>query len=409
MHNTLDFRMNQPLERQAWSVGALCLAITDALQARFNPVRVRGELSGFTQAASGHCYFTLKDAQGQLRCAMFKRAASALGFRPEDGQQVEVSGKLGVYEQRGDLQLVVDHMTRVGQGTLLEEFMRLRAKLEAAGLFDAKRKRPLVQHPRGIGVVTSSGAAAWHDVATALTRRAPHIPVLLSPSLVQGAQAAQELVAALQRLYALIDEGDWPIDVILLVRGGGSLEDLWAFNDEQLAYTIAQSPVPVVCGVGHETDFSIADFVADLRAPTPTAAAELCAVPAQQALSQLAYQAEQLQSAIQRGLERRAQALDQTARRLLMPSDALHQQKSSLTQCASRLRQALLARLLAAKHKAQQTESKLGLMHPQKVLDRGFAWVSDEAGAVVVDPSQVQTSQRLNLHLARGIRQVSAL
>jgi exodeoxyribonuclease VII large subunit len=394
--------MNAPLVRQAWSVGALCLAISDALQARFNPVRVRGELSGFSQAASGHCYFTLKDAQGQLRAAMFKRAASTLSFRPVDGQQVEVSGKLGVYEQRGELQLVVESMTQVGQGTLLEEFMRLKAKLEAAGLFDAQRKRPLTQYPRGIGVVTSAGAAAWHDVMTSLARRVPHVPVVLSPSLVQGALAAQALVAALHRLYDLIDEGMIDLDVILLVRGGGSLEDLWSFNDEQLAFAIAQSPVPIVSGVGHETDFSIADFVADLRAPTPTAAAELCAMPASQATSSLAYQADYLQNVIQKSLQRHSQNLDMTARRLLQPSDQLQRQKELQSASASRLAQAMSVRIGYFKHVLAQADTRLELLHPQQVLNRGFAWVSDASGAVVTDSKYLKVAQKLKVHLAKG-------
>jgi exodeoxyribonuclease VII large subunit len=394
--------MNPPLVRQAWSVGALCLAISDALQARFNPVRVRGELSDFSQAASGHCYFTLKDTQGQLRAAMFKRAASSLSFRPVDGQQVEVCGKLGVYEQRGELQLVVESMTQVGQGTLLEEFMRLKAKLEAAGLFDAQRKRPLAPYPRGIGVVTSTSAAAWHDVMTALARRVPHVPVVLSPSLVQGANAAEALVAALHRLYALIDEDKLALDVILLVRGGGSLEDLWSFNDEQLAFTIAQSPVPVICGVGHETDFSIADFVSDLRAPTPTAAAELCAMPALQAASSLAYQAECLHNAIQKGLQRQAQNIDMIARRLLQPSDQLQRQKERQSAVATRLAQAIAIRIQHLNYALTQADTRLELLHPQQVLNRGFAWVSDALGAVVTDQRQLKVAQRLKVHLAHG-------
>jgi exodeoxyribonuclease VII large subunit len=385
------------------------LAISDTLQARFSPVRVRGEISSFAKAASGHCYFTLKDTQGQLRCAMFKRAASLNNFVIEDGLQVEVSGRLGVYEQRGDLQLVVESITRMGQGTLMEEFVRLKTKLEAAGLFEPARKRPLVEYPRGIGVVTSQGAAAWHDCLTALARRVPNIPVLLSPALVQGNAAPTELIAALHRLYELIDDGHILIDVILLVRGGGSMEDLWAFNDERLAYTMAQSPVPIVCGVGHETDFSIADFVADMRAPTPTAAAELCALPAWQAASQLAYQAKQLQSVVQRELERRAQSLDHAGRRLLAPSDVIRQQRIDLVHCASRVRQALVQRLQMAVHQLAQTESKLQLMHPQKVLDRGFAWVSDADGGVVIDPSDVHQHQLLNVYLARGLRQALAV
>ena len=395
------------MQRQAWRVGALCLAISDQLQARFNPVTVRGEISGFTRAASGHCYFTLKDPEGQLRTAMFKRAAAGLSFNPLDGQQVEVTGRLGVYEQRGELQLVAESMSRVGQGTLMETFMRLKAKLDALGLFDPERKRPLTPHPRGIGVVTSEGAAAWSDVVTAFRRRVPHIPVMLSPALVQGVSAPAELIAALRSLYELIDEGQVQLDVILLVRGGGSLEDLWAFNDEQLAYTIAQSPVPVVCGVGHETDFSIADFVADLRAPTPTAAAELCAEPVQQALSRLALQVEALQSASQRGLERRGQFLDILARRLMQPSDQLRVQQERMVTTARRMQQGLRNRLVSEQHQLAQCHAQLGLLHPQKVLDRGFAWVSDEAGHVVVDAKALSVDQVLSVHLAKGVRQVN--
>jgi exodeoxyribonuclease VII large subunit len=339
---------------------------------------------------------------------MFKRAAVSLNFNPLDGQQVEVTGRLGVYEQRGELQLVAESMSRVGQGTLMEAFMRLKAKLDAEGLFDPERKRLLTQHPRGIGVVTSEGAAAWQDVTTALKRRVPHTPVVLAPALVQGSGAPAELIAALRSLYKLVDEGRAQLDVILLVRGGGSLEDLWAFNDEQLAYTIAQSPVPVVCGVGHETDFSIADFVADLRTPTPTAAAELCAEPALQALSRLALQAEALQSASQRGLERRGQILDVLARRLMQPSDQLRVQQDRIAAAARLMQQGLRNKLLSGQHQLAQCHVRLGLLHPQKVLDRGFAWVSDEAGNVVVDAKALAIDQVLSVHLAKGVRQVSA-
>src|SRR5690606_35506152 len=245
--------------------------------------------TGFSRASSGHCYFSIKDAQGQLRCAMFRRAASLLDFSPRDGELVEVRGRLGVYEARGDLQFIVESMQRAGQGALFEQFLRLKAPLEAEGMFDGSRRRPLPLQPRGIGLVTSLGAAALHDVVTALRRRVPHIPVVLVPAQVQGGAAPASIIAALSKLYLLTQSGQAPeadltqkkpaIDVILLVRGGGSIEDLWAFNDEHLARTIVQSPVPLISGVGHETDFTIADFCADLRAPTPTAAAELVSQP----------------------------------------------------------------------------------------------------------------------------------
>ena len=234
---------------RVWPVGSLLRAIADSLEARFNPVAVQGELSGFSRASSGHCYFSLKDDQGQVRCAMFRRASSLLDFSPRDGQLVELRGRLGVYEPRGELQLVVESMHQAGQGSLFEQFLQRKACLEAEGLFATARKRPLPVMPRAIGVVTSLGAAALHDVVSALQRRAPHIPVVLYPASVQGAQAASELRGAL--LKAAERQGTDRVDVLLLVRGGGAMEDLWAFNDELLARAIVASPMPVVCGVGH--------------------------------------------------------------------------------------------------------------------------------------------------------------
>ncbi len=405
-----------------WPVGALCRAIADALEARFNPVAVRGEISGFSRAASGHCYFALKDESGQIRCAMFRRAAGLLDFAPRDGELVEVRGRLGVYEARGDLQLVVESMTRAGQGALFEQFLRLKAKLEAEGLFDAARKRELPLMPRGIGVVTSLGAAALHDVGTALQRRVPHIPVLVAPAAVQGAGAPAELVAALQQLYALAAQGR--LDVILLVRGGGSIEDLWAFNDERLARTLVQSPVPVVCGVGHETDFTIADFVADLRAPTPTAAAELVAEPRAVWLGALDLLQERLQDALQQQLDRQNQRLDLATQRLGRPSGLVARQRLALSSQAQRLRYATTHALVQRRRDLQRLESawpqaaqrglqaqrqrleraglRLQLLDPSLVLQRGYAWLADEQGRTISRVGQTRAGQALQATLADG-------
>ncbi len=473
-----------------WEVGALCRAIADALQARFNPVAVRGEITGFSRASSGHCYFTLKDGQGQLRCAMFRRAAGQLDFMPRDGELVEVQGQLGVYEARGDLQLIVESMRRAGQGALFEQFLRLKAQLQAEGLFDPARKRPLPAMPRGIGLVTSPGAAALHDVVTALRRRVPHIPVLLVPALVQGAQAPASIVDALSKLYLLAQGGraregglpDYahssdqaagphphplpkgegeipappialaplgrgrgegpqqdvhsqgglalsadappPIDVILLVRGGGSIEDLWAFNDERVARTIVQSPVPLVSGVGHETDFTIADFCADLRAPTPTAAAELVSAPRTQWLGALDLLAGRLQDGAQRQIDLRLQRLDQAAQRLGRPSGLVARQQLRLAGLAQRMRHGALLktqRLAQAQQSLQgnftvnmqralaqhaqtldRAALRLELLNPQIVLQRGYALLTDGEGHALMRPAQVRLGDAVHARLAEG-------
>jgi exodeoxyribonuclease VII large subunit len=439
-HATPDFSAPAGAAPRVWAVGALCRAVADALDARFNPVTVRGEITGFSRAASGHCYFSLKDASGQIRCAMFRRAASMLSFAPRDGELVEVRGKLGVYEQRGDLQLIVDTMQRAGQGALFEQFLRLKAQLESEGLFDPARKRPLPISPRGIGVVTSLGAAALHDVVSALQRRVPHIPVYIAPALVQGAQAPGELCDALSKIYLLAQhskglEADSAskqpiIDVILLVRGGGSLEDLWAFNDERVARTIVQSPVPIICGVGHETDFTIADFCADLRAPTPTAAAELCATERSVWLGAVELMQRQLQSAALSALDSQAQRLDIAAQRLGRPSDAAGQQRLALQRLEFALhRQTLLKTQLLAQHfrglerdltiKTQDTlrrahertaraERSLELLNPQRVLERGFALLQSDDGHVVGSVGAVKPGQRMKATLADGSLAVTA-
>jgi exodeoxyribonuclease VII large subunit len=316
-------------------------AIADTLAARFNPVTVRGEVSGFSRAASGHCYFSLKDDTGQVRCALFRRSADQMNFSPRDGQVVEALGKLDVYGPRGDLQLIVDSLKPAGQGALFEQFLRLKAQLEAAGLFDAARMRALPAQPRSIGVVTSLGAAALRDVVTALRRRVPHLPVVIYPAAVQGTLAPAELCAALQTAYRRHAETG-ESDVLLLVRGGGSLEDLWSFNDETLVRTVARAPMPVICGVGHETDFTLADFVADLRAPTPTAAAELCAPARDARLGELAYLKERLEEGIYGAIDQRAQRLDRLAQRLGRPSVSLHGSHQRLMGLQHRLQSGLM-------------------------------------------------------------------
>ncbi len=405
-----------------WPVGSLLRAIADSLEARFNPVAVQGELAGVAHAASGHCYFSLKDGQGQIRCAMFRRAASLLDFSPRDGQLVELRGRLGVYEPRGELQLVVESMQQAGQGTLFEQFLQLKARLEQEGLFDTARKRPLPVMPRAIGVVTSLGAAALHDVVTALQRRAPHIPVVIYPASVQGAQAAGELRGAV--LKAGERRSTDQVDVLLLVRGGGAMEDLWAFNDEALARAIVASPMPVVCGVGHETDFTIADFCADVRAPTPTAAAELCAQPQGTWLSALDQAFSRLQNGVDRQMQSHSQRLDWAASRVSQPSHLVTRQQARLAGIAQSLNHAMrstlrheqlrlqalgndLPRDIAgslqrSRHRLERATLRLELLDPKLVLQRGYAWLEDLQGQSITAAKMTHIGQPVRATLADG-------
>lgn len=403
---------------QWWSVGTLLRTIAGCLDARFNPVAVTGEISGYSRAASGHCYFFLKDSQGQVRCAMFRRAAGLLDFPPRDGQRVELRGRLGVYEPRGELQLIVESMRQAGQGDFYEQFLALKARLEAEGLFSPDRKRPLPLSPKAVGVVTSLGAAALHDVISALRRRVPHIAIVIYPASVQGIQAAGELRTALETAAVRRE-----VDVLLVVRGGGAMEDLWAFNDAALARTIAESPIPVVTGIGHETDFTLADFCADVRAPTPTAAAELCAQPL------LDWQ--QLQSALQARLEDSARRqleatwlrLDRSSATVSRPSHVVLTSQTRLANLVQRLRygtQAELRRhalradglgdltdrveraLAQHRRRLEQAQLRLDLLDPRLVLLRGYAWLADLQGKPLIRALALHPGQAVRATLSDG-------
>lgn len=410
----------------AWSVAALLLAVADALAARLGSVTVRGEISGMSRATSGHCYFTLKDASGAaaaLRCVMFKRAAALAAVAPADGQQVQARGRLAVYEPRGDLQFVVESLERVGSGSLYEEFLRLRARLEAQGLFDPARKRALPGHPATLGIVTSLGAAALRDVLTTLARRAPQVRAIVYPSLVQGSEAPAALVEALGQAARRRE-----VEVLLLVRGGGSLEDLWSFNDERVVRAVAASPIPVVCGVGHETDVTLCDFAADVRAPTPTAAAELAAPAQVERLAQVEALAARLQRAGRSRIDRWAQGLDLLAHRVARPASRLAAERERLEAWRSRLPRAMTNRLVrehegtAIRDRALQRavgaaqrqlderllalQARLEAAHPQHVLRRGFAWLEDDHGQAIPGVATLQPGQRVQTVMVDGRAQL---
>ncbi|MEW5894097.1 MAG: exodeoxyribonuclease VII large subunit [Pseudomonadota bacterium] len=401
---------------------------------------VAGEVSNFTRAPSGHWYFTLKDAQASVRCAMFKNRNQFLDWQPREGDHIEVRAVATLYEARGEFQLSVETLRRAGLGALFEAFNRLKEKLEQEGLFDPARKKTLPRLPQRIGIVTSSKAAALRDVLTTLRRRWPAAPVVIYPTLVQGSGAAEQIAGAIRTAGARAE-----CDVLLIVRGGGSIEDLWAFNEEIVARAIAACPIPTVSGVGHETDFTIADFVADLRAPTPTGAAQLATPDRAELAQQIDHLTRRLQFGQRRRLDNLAQRVDGLARRLIHPAARLDQQRRHLDHLARRLQHALSGRLQQSHRRSEQLASRLrslrpdlaalrqrlhylaqrqrraqgqhlarlaarldtlashlAHLNPQAVLERGYSIVRDAQGRIVRDSGDLKPGSEIEVTLARG-------
>lgn len=422
------------------SVRELNLATKRLIEGGLPLVWVRGEISNFVAASSGHWYFSLKDEQAQVRCVMFRHKQQYLDFRPTNGMLVEVHALATLYEARGEFQLTLERMRPAGQGALYEAFERLKAKLSDEGLFDPARKRELPEFPRQIGIVTSPQAAALRDALRTLANRMPSVPVVLYPTPVQGEGAGRKIAQAIHTANERAE-----CDVLIVCRGGGSIEDLWSFNEEVVARAIAASEIPVISGVGHETDFTIADFVADLRAATPTAAAQ-AAVPDRQALLHyLGKQGQQLTQSLMRQIERRMQQVDYLQRRLVHPAQRIQQQTEQLDALRRRLDLAqssamqqmqwrwrsLMQRLgvLAPDFEAsqyllstyaQRTEAAmtrqlerhedrllalqqhLHLLDPNQVLARGYSLVRQTKGGIVSGSEQIQTGDVLDITFAQG-------
>ncbi|TLZ22374.1 MAG: exodeoxyribonuclease VII large subunit [Gammaproteobacteria bacterium] len=434
-----------PPAREVYSVTRVNREVRALLERGLPVLWVEGELTNFSQPASGHWYFTLKDREAQLRCAMFRMRNALVGFTPSAGAQVLVRGRVSVYEARGEYQLIVEHLEDAGVGALRREFERLKAKLAAEGLFALERKRGLPRFPRRIGVITSPSGAALRDILHILARRFPPAPVLIYPTAVQGAAAAPALVAALE-----IASGRAEVDVLILARGGGSLEDLWAYNDERVARAIYASRLPIVSGVGHEIDFTIADFVADARAPTPSAAAELVAPDGAACLQFLARSAERLAAAMRRELRASGARFEATERRLKLahPGVRLQQQMQRLDDLAQRLaalvhaavgrdrlrlaqslerlvrrspehlarehrlrHQGVHSRLLhamrecvaRAAHRLALAQRALNAVSPLATLTRGFAIVTRGAdGSLLTNAATVAVGEEIEARLAHG-------
>jgi len=426
------------------TVTALNQAVAQLLERNLPLTWVSGEISNFTRAASGHWYFTLKDSGAQVRSVMFRGRAQYADFQPKEGDKVEVRALVTLYAPRGDYQLSVEAIRRAGVGNLYEAFLRLKAQLTQEGLFDADRKRPLPVFVKTIGIVTSPQAAALRDILIALRRRAPHVNIILYPTPVQGEGAGMKIAQAIASAAAREE-----CDVLLVCRGGGSMEDLWAFNEEVVARTIVNCPMPVIAGIGHETDFTIADFAADLRAATPTAAAELAAAPRDAWLQLLQRQAQVLSRCMHRQLDDHAQTLDWQSRRLLSPKAAIAARHLQLLNLARNLNHSASLPLRQARHELMQlTQSwqahkpdltrprllltdmqrrlqqasrhrqeahlqqlsalrnQLELLNPQRTLERGYAILSDHKGKALRNTAELKPQSLLQVRLASGTAEV---
>jgi exodeoxyribonuclease VII large subunit len=379
------------------TVSQLLRSARDMLERRFPLQWIGGEISNLRPAASGHLYFTIKDESAQVDCVMFRSRAAALDWEPADGQRVEVRALVTLYEPRGRFQLNVEGMRRAGLGPLYERFLKLKDKLEREGLFDADAKRPIPGHPRQIGVVTSLAAAALRDVLTTLRRRNPSIPVVVYPAPVQGEGAAAKLAQALAAASARAE-----CDVLLLVRGGGSIEDLWQFNEEALARAIRACAIPVVVGVGHETDFTIADFAADERAPTPTAAAELVSPSLEALRGRIAETALRMSRQTARRIEYAMQAVDSLARRLVHPAERLRASRQHLVHLTKRLVLAMKHEIAQIRAQLDRSKARLSGMDHLGVLARGYSLTLNSANEILRDAASVAVGDRIVTRLAKG-------
>jgi exodeoxyribonuclease VII large subunit len=391
--------MTGSIERDIYTVSRLNREVRMMLDAGLPALWLEGELSNFSAPASGHWYFSLKDRDAQLRCAMFRARNNATGFRPQDGQHLLVRGRVSLYEPRGDYQMIVEVMEDAGEGALRREFERLKTKLATEGLFEANLKRALPPMPKHIAVVTSPTGAAIRDILHILARRYPPAAVRVHPVPVQGNAAAAAIVQAIDEVNRMGDA-----DVLILARGGGSIEDLWSFNDERVARAIRRSTVPVVTGIGHEIDFTIADFASDVRAPTPSGAAEIVVPDRRELQGQLQSTLRRLTRAMTQHLTRERERQQQLAARLQRahPGTRLRQQAQRLDDLDLRLRSAWENRLARLTHRLQLAQRSLDAISPLATLGRGYAILTTATGDIVQNAQQVRIGDEIHARLAHG-------
>ncbi len=389
------------IEPQSWSITDLTRYLRNLLESDhyLQDLWVIGEVSNFSSPSSGHLYFTLKDAGSSIRCVMWRGTALRQTYRPRDGDEIEVHGNVSVYEAAGQYQLYVDRIRPVGAGALFQEFLQLKDRLEGEGLFDPARKKPLPKWPKRIGIVSSPTGAALRDMLNTLARRFPLVEVVLAPTAVQGVDAPSGIVSAIDKLNKEVKP-----DLILLARGGGSIEDLWAFNDEAVARAIADSFVPVITGVGHETDFTIADFVSDLRAPTPTAAAELATPDKADLVANLVDHSDRLQNAAINTLHNCQWGLQNLKTDLagLSPQSRIRNDRQRVDDYSRRAQSTLAHTLKLRQTQVSGLQQRLVALSPNAIFERGYALVQKRDGNLVRSVNQVDTGEYLKVHVQDG-------
>jgi exodeoxyribonuclease VII large subunit len=395
--NSTPINTSKPSETKVFSVKEINRLVRELLEQSFPSFWITGEISNFISASSGHWYFSLKDEEAQVRCTMFKNKNMAAEWIPKNGEKIEAKCLIGLYEARGEYQLNIEQIRHAGAGLLSEAFNQLKEKLLKEGLFEVSRKKPIPQFPRSIGVITSPTGAAIEDILITLKRRSPHIPIIIYPSLVQGKEAPPAIVRAIETANAREE-----CDVLILARGGGSIEDLWAFNEEIVARAIVASKIPTITGVGHETDSTIADFVSDLRAPTPTGAAELVTSHTFELIKTIQVYKNQLNKLMAGLIRELVQKIDYLEKRLVSPRQQIQRQKEQIYQYIQRINQSM--KNVVIQYRLHIDKLKLNLDHlsPHAVLSRGYSIITDVDGQIVNNVTQLKLDDKIHIQLNHG-------
>lgn len=397
MINSTPINTSKPNETKVFSVKEINRLVRELLEQSFPSFWITGEISNFISASSGHWYFSLKDEEAQVRCTMFKNKNMAAEWIPKNGEKIEAKCLIGLYEARGEYQLNIELIRHAGSGLLSEAFNQLKEKLLKEGLFEASRKKTIPQIPQTIGIITSLTGAAIEDILITLKRRSPHIPIIIYPSLVQGKEAPAAIVKAIEIANVRME-----CDVLIIARGGGSIEDLWAFNEEIVARAIATSKIPTITGVGHETDTTIADFVSDLRAPTPSGAAELVTSYTVELIKTIQVYKNQLNKLMASLIRELIQKIDYLEKRLISPRQQIQRQKEQIYQYIQRINQSMKSLIIQYHLHIDKLKLNLDHLSPHAVLSRGYSIVTDADGQIVNNVTQLKLDDKIHIQLNHG-------